>query len=196
MRMRASGALLLTVACCAACSSSGGHSGSQGPIQVQPNGHLTMVIAGDPGNLDPDLAVSPNATQVINFAYDYLLYQRVDGTLATGIADKWSGSGTTYTMHVKPGVKCSDGSTLDARVVAENLNFVGDPANKSPLTGVFLPAGAKATADQGASTVTIKIPSAAPFFFQSLAVVPMICQPGLDNRTSLAHGTDDRGPTG
>ncbi|UMG94663.1 ABC transporter substrate-binding protein [Nocardioides sp. TF02-7] len=42
--------------------------------------------------------------------------------------------------------------------------------------------------------MTLELASPAPFLFESIANLPMVCQPGLDDRDSLAEGTAGTGP--
>ena len=83
---------------------------------------------------------------------------------------------------------------MTASVVKKNLDFVGNPANKSPLLGLFMPIGATVTANNGARTVVVSTTTPNPFMIQGLALVQLICSKGLANRASLDHGTDGTGP--
>jgi peptide/nickel transport system substrate-binding protein len=71
---------------------------------------------------------------------------------------------------------------------------VGNPKNKSPYLGVFLPAGATAKADDATRTVTITLAQPAPFVLNGLASLPMVCDSGLKDRKSLAAATAGTGP--
>jgi peptide/nickel transport system substrate-binding protein len=100
--------------------------------------------------------------------------------------------GKTATFRIKSGITCSDGSKFTAKTVVANLRFVEKPANKSPLLGVFVPAGITASAK--GSTVTLKLSSPAPFLLSSISSLPMVCQKGLANRKMLKSKTDGTGP--
>jgi peptide/nickel transport system substrate-binding protein len=91
-------------------------------------------------------------------------------------------------------VTCADGSPMDAKVVADNINYVGDAKNESPMAGVALPAGAKATADTAAGTVEVTLPGDAPFFMQNLAELPLVCAKGLADRKTLKSASSGSGP--
>src|SRR5262249_24099490 len=95
---------------------------------------------------------------------------------------------------LKPNITCADGTKMTASVVKQNLDFVGNPANKSPLLGLFVPVGATVTANNGARTVAVTTTTPQPFMVQGLALVQMICSKGLADRGMLAHGTDGTGP--
>ena len=83
---------------------------------------------------------------------------------------------------------------MTATVVKQNLDFVGNPANKSPLLGLFMPIGATVTANNGTRTVTVTTNTPQPFMIQGLALVQLVCSKGLANRSILDHGTDGTGP--
>jgi peptide/nickel transport system substrate-binding protein len=89
-----------------------------------------------------------------------------------GLAEKWdiSKDGLTYTFHLRPGLKYSDGSPLSAADVAWNLEQFADPEVNISLIGVA--AGmesAKATND---TTVVVKLEHPVAAFLYNLAVFP------------------------
>jgi peptide/nickel transport system substrate-binding protein len=169
---------------------------SQGAGSPAGGGTLTAVISADPGNLDPQRSVIDTDTQVAAFAYDRLVMIAADGSIESNLATAWSANsaGTQYTFKLREAVTCSDGSTLTPATVAANLDYVGNPKNASPLLGTALPAGTTATADAAADTVTATLPGPAPFFLSGLALLPIVCQKGIDDRATLAHATDGTGP--
>ena len=89
---------------------------------------------------------------------------------------------------------CSDGSKLTATDVKGNIDFVSDPKNKSPLTGVIVPAGLTTTADDAAGTVSIKTPAPDAFLLNQLAGLFIVCKAGLADHKSLAQKTIGTGP--
>lgn len=173
-------------------SSSGSSSSAIGPVVE--GGTFTLAITADPGNLDPQGSAGNINLQMSRFAYDFLLNQDADGKLKSGVATAWKVSGPTVVFTLKKGVTCADGSPFTAADAAANLTYVGDPKNKSPLLGTYLPAGSKATADAAAGTVTLTTPKIAPFVLQGLANLPMVCTKGMANRKSLAQASSGSGP--
>lgn len=164
---------------------SGGTSGSD---------TFTMSLSSDPGNLDPQASAAGNLYQMSYLAYDPLLSVSGSGVIQSELATSWQVTGQTVTLTLHKGITCSDGSAFTAQTAADNINYLADPKNSSPFTGVFVPAEAKATADVATNTVTIALPSAAPFILNGLAGVPMVCEKGLTDRKSLASATDGTGP--
>ena len=160
-----------------------------------PSGSATLAVPTDPGNLDPQLTIVGAARYVDTFAYDTLVNLTGPGKLASGLAQSWKVvSPKKVEFTLRPNITCSDGSKMTASVVKKNLDFVGNPANKSPLLGLFMPINATVTANNGARSVVVATPSPNPFMIQGLALVQLICSKGLANRAILDHGTDGTGP--
>ena len=72
-----------------------------------------------------------------------------------GLAESWEETPTSVTYTLKDGITCADGTPLTASTVADNFSFVADPANQSPLLGLYVPPGITAEADDAARTVTL-----------------------------------------
>jgi peptide/nickel transport system substrate-binding protein len=160
-----------------------------------PSGAVTLAIPGDPGNLDPQMTVLQTTRYVDTFAYDTLVSLVGPGKISSGVAQSWKvSSPKKVEFTLRPNVTCSDGTKLTASVVKQNLDFVGNPANKSPLLGLFMPVGATVTANNGARTVVVTTGTPNPFMIQGLALVQLVCSKGLANRSLLDHGTDGSGP--
>ena len=159
-----------------------------------PSGAATLAIPGDPGNLDPQMTVLQTTRYVDTYAYDTLVNLVGPGKIASGVAQSWKVvSPKKVEFTLRPGVTCSDGTKLTATVVKQNLDFVGNPANKSPLLGLFMPVGATVTANNGTRSVVVTTKTPNPFMIQGLALVQLVCSKGLANRSLLDHGTDGSG---
>jgi peptide/nickel transport system substrate-binding protein len=160
-----------------------------------PSGSVTVAVPTDPGNLDPQLTIVGAAREVDAWAYDTLVTTVGPGKVVSGLADNWkvvSPKKVVFTLHKN--ITCSDGSALTASVVKQNLDFVGNPANKSPLLGIFMPVGAKTVADNKARTVTVTTTTPNPFMLQGIGFVQIICSKGLADRGSLTRGANGSGP--
>ncbi|HEX6468861.1 MAG TPA: ABC transporter substrate-binding protein [Streptosporangiaceae bacterium] len=189
-------ALGLVAAALAGCGGgSGGGSNAGGDAKVVDGATFTLGLSSDPGNLDPQMGAGTSLYAVTQFAYDSLL--SVDGgtgKIQSALAKSWQVRGETVSLTLVNGITCSDGSKLTATDVADNLNFIANPKNQSPFLGAFLPAGAKATGDDAAATVTITLAKPAPFVLNGLASLPIVCRAGMKNRASLKTGTAGTGP--
>ncbi|GGB29024.1 peptide ABC transporter substrate-binding protein [Flexivirga endophytica] len=183
-------AVTVAIAGCSSSSGSGENAGKSG--KVVDGATFSMALNSDPGNLDPQGSAANNVLQIAALAYDSLVSTSAKGRIQPQLASKWKVSGRTVSLTLNSGITCSDGSAFTAAQAADNINYVGNPKNKSPLVGAFLPAGA--TAKSAGSTVTITLPGPAPFILNGLASVPMVCAKGMANRKSLAKSTDGTGP--
>jgi peptide/nickel transport system substrate-binding protein len=158
-------------------------------------GTFTEVIPSDPGNLDPHMSVFVSTNGANSYAYETLVYLGQDGEIVPGLAESWEETPTSVTYTLKDGITCSDGSPLTASTVAENFTFVADPANQSPLLGLYVPVGITAEADDAARTVTLTSEQPVPFLLQNTgAGFFIVCAEGLADRSILAAGTDGTGP--
>lgn len=210
--MRSSRILIALVACTslivAGCSGSGGSpsTGSNpegsgdttakgsGQEQYADGGTFTLAVANDPGNLDPLMTVLAVTRLVDHLAYDTLIYQAPNGKFVSGLAKSWKVQGKKAVFTLTKGVTCSDGSKLTPEVVAENINFVANPKNQSPLLGTVIPAGIKASADNNAGTVTVTTPKPNAFLLNDMASMFIVCEAGMKDRSKLAHDTLGTGP--
>jgi peptide/nickel transport system substrate-binding protein len=148
-----------------------------------------------PETLDPAKAPQ-NYAWFEELAYEPLIVQRSDGSLAPGLATSWAYTGTgntTFVLHLRPGVKFSDGSSLTAQVVADDLGYVVKSAGQ--MSAFF--AGDTFTAS-GPLTVTIKSASPNPDFPQILTqddvVGDIISATGLRSPSRLGTQTFGAGP--
>lgn len=100
---------------------------------------------GDIDTLDPHRATSTLSLQVWSLLYDTLLATNAEGRPVPNLAMSYemSPDGLHYTFHLQPGVKCTDGSTLDANDVKYTVERALDPKNPSvtkaswgPITSV------------------------------------------------------------
>lgn len=187
--MRRAGALVALAVFAAACG--GGTAATQSPAA---GGTFTAAISADPGVLDPAMGVLSVTNSVLLYAYDTLVSTDKDGKLVPGLAESWQVKPDSATFTLRKDVTCSDGAKLTASDVAENVNHIADPATKSPVYGVLVPAGMKATADDAAGTVTLSMPQPFSFIVESTRLIFIVCGKGVKDRSLLARGTSGSGP--
>lgn len=186
--------LTLAAAGLTACTSAAGSSAG-GSAPVVDGGTFTLGLSSDPGALDPQMGAGTSLFTVTQFAYDPLLsVDGESGEIKSGLAKSWDVKGTTVTLTLNDGITCADGAKLTATNVADNVNFVADPKNSSPLLGVFLPVGTSAKGDDAGGVVTLTLAQPAPFVLNGLASLPIVCSKGLSNRASLSKTTAGTGP--
>ena len=148
-----------------------------------------------PETLDPAKAPQ-NYAWFEELAYEPLIVQRSDGTLAPGLATSWSYAGTgntQFVLHLRAGVKFSDGSTLTAAGVADDLRYV--TASAGQMSPFFAGDTFTATAPL---TVTITAAKPNPDFPQILTqddvVGDVISEKGLHSASLLGTRTFGAGP--
>lgn len=175
-----------------ACSSGGNSSGTQ----LVNGGTFKVAVPVEPGSLDPQHSANGGNVAIARLAYDTPVTIDQHNHVVPGVVSSWNDVGGTgkWQLTVRKGITCSDGSAMDAKTVAANINYVADPKNGSAFTGAAVPTGAKATADQTAGTVTVTTPSPAPFFVESLQLLYLVCGKGLADRKSLASHSAGSGP--
>ena len=171
----------------------GGGGGSSSGRNLVDGGTFTFVLGTDPGNLDPHFTSLAATLQVDRFLYDSLVNIDEKGEVVAGLAEKWEATTTEATFTLREGVTCADGTPLTATQVAANITFVGDPKNASSRLGVYVPAGAKATADDAVRTVTVTTPSPDSFLDRNVGSLQIVCGKGMADRSILKQGSDGTG---
>jgi len=185
------GVVALTVSACGGAAQSGTDRTAN---QTLTDGKtFTIAIPSDPGTLDPAITVLSVTRGLDQFLYDGLINLDPEGNIQPAIAEKWDASTTEASFTLRKGITCADGTPLTPKDVVDSINFVGDPANKSPIAGVTVSVGTKAVADEAAGTV--KVTSGAPdaFLLRNLGGVPIVCAKGLADRKTLAKGENGTG---
>ncbi|MET7299156.1 ABC transporter substrate-binding protein [Embleya sp. NPDC005575] len=155
---------------------------------------VTIGVAGDPGGMNPLTALASSALMMNRFAYDSLVNIQPDGRIASGVAETWTADTTTAGFTLKRGVMCDDGTPLTPSAIAAQYNYIGDPANKSPMAGLMVPVGTTATADDTAGTLTLKAPEPTPFLLRSAGTVQLVCPSGMRSQEKLNQVSDGTGP--
>ncbi|WP_419999713.1 ABC transporter substrate-binding protein [Streptomyces boninensis] len=170
------------------CGGTSGTSTGTGKGELADGKTFTMAYGSDPGTLDPGKTVMSIAIGINRYLYDPLIHLDAKGKPVAGIAQKWEATTKEATFTLRPGVKCSDGSPLTATDVAANINYIGDPKNKSPLAGVRIQPGTTAKADDAKRTVTLTSGAPDAFLLRNAGSVPIACGAGLKDRKALAKG--------
>ncbi|MEV1179408.1 ABC transporter substrate-binding protein, partial [Nonomuraea sp. NPDC049784] len=182
------GLALLTAAC------GGTTSGPEQQGKPATGGTFTFAIPADPGALDPAMGVLSVTNNVLSLAYDTLVSVDESGKIVPALAEKWDVKPESVTFTLRKGVTCSDGSPVTPSNVADNVNHIADPATKSPIYGVLVPAGMKAKADDAAGTVTLSMPEPFSFILESTRTMFIVCGKGVKDRASIARATSGSGP--
>jgi len=112
----------------------------------------------------------------------------VDPQPRPGLARSWdvSPDGRTYTFHLVPGVRFTNGAPLTAQVVVDNIGWAADPLHKVSGGAVLKPGQPEAV---DPLTVRIRFPGPVPQLLSTLAVVPI-----MDLTSALATRPVGTGP--
>ncbi len=187
----ATAALLALTACDGQVAGSSTHPPASGKV----DGTLTVAAVQAPQTLDPAKTVQ-NDAWFEQLAYEPLIVRQPDGGLAPGLAASWSYAGTgntTFVLHLRSGVKFSDGSSLTAQDVVNDLRYVVKSAGQmSPFFS-----GDTFTAT-GPLTVSIKAAAPNPDFpdilTQDDVVGDVIGPRGISSPAMLGTRTLGAGP--
>ena len=93
-------------------------------------------------------------------------------TVQPAVAEKWevSGDGKTYTFHLRPGIKFSDGSPITADDVKFSLDRFGDPKINQTLAAVAVGYGSTQVVDDATVKVKLQFPVAS--FLFNISIFP------------------------
>jgi peptide/nickel transport system substrate-binding protein len=150
-----------------AVSSNGGGAAGGGTSSAAPahGGSLTvLVVAGGLAtwpNLDPLASGTANA-DYRNAVFGEMFHQNAGGKVVPAIAKgiTASSNGLTATIALRPGLKFSDGTPLDAAAVVTNYKRDLDPANACQCIGTFNTVkDVKASGDNVVLTLSAPMPA-------------------------------------
>lgn len=187
----------ITVVASLALAACGGQAISSQTASTGKTGDVLTVGFGiqAPETLNPALAPQ-NYAWFEELAYEPLIVQLSSGSLAPGLATSWSYAGignTEFVLHLRPGVKFSDGSSLTAQGVVDDLRYATSSAGQmsSFLSGDTFTA-------TGPLTVTIKAAEPNPDFPEMLTqddvIGDVISETGLHSASLLGTRTFGAGP--
>ena len=190
--MGATGARALIMAMAVVLPFVSGCSGNADGNSGGGSGDIVIGVNADPGNLDPQATVNDANLVMGVLAYDTPVTLLDGGEVVPQVVTDWSRDGNTWTLTVKNGVTCSDGTPVNGKTLADNINYVTNPDNGSAMNGVAVPSGATATSDR--LTTTVQLSGRAPFFMENLAQLPIVCGRGLTDRSILKDHSSGSGP--
>ena len=132
-------AAVLLSACGGAKTVDGTKSGSdaaseQTAEKTSAGGSIDVQIGSSPETMDPALNSAADAANMILHAFTGLLTVDKNQNIVGGLAEKWetSGDGLTWTFHLRPDLKWSDGSDLTAEDFVYSWKRLADPSLAAP----------------------------------------------------------------
>jgi peptide/nickel transport system substrate-binding protein len=197
--MRKAGAILITSVSIAlvvsSCGGGGGGGGSTASLSGLYGPSKSSACSGSPvrgGNLVYERQAATETTDPLNprngngdiFAYN-LMYSglvRSDPTgqtnkIVPSLADRWtvSADGKTYTFHLRPGIKFSNGQPVTSEDVAWTLNRFGNPKINGIMSAVAIGFGHATAVD--ASTVQVQLTKPIAAFLYNISIWPAFILP-------------------
>lgn len=156
----------------------------QSSVLDSPQVSLRRGLAGEPASLDPAAATDNFSTQVIQDLYEGLTGESPTGEVVPGVASSWTvdSTGTTYTFHLRPDARWSNGQSVRANEFVTAWRRVIDPAQRSPVSnelgilkgataiiaGLRPPTSLEVTAPSD-DVLIVNLEQPAPYFPQVLA---------------------------
>ena len=135
----------------------------------------------EPATLDAHRCQEVACGNVLRDLYEGLVTEYAQGRLIPGMAHRWevSADGRTWTFHLRPGLRWSNGATLDAPQVVASFRRAFAPATAAPF-GELFEALRNARAVQAGELPPTRLGVAAPdartvvFTFERSAPVPAL----------------------
>ncbi len=101
-------------------------------------GEVVFLIESNPANLDPRFAVDGQSQRIGALIFSGLVKRDDEMNLHGDLAESWeTPDALTYVFHLKKGVKFHDGREVTSKDVKATIEFMMNPANRSPKRGAF-----------------------------------------------------------
>lgn len=109
-------------------------SGCSHQNQTQSTNIINVDIGSDVPTLDPQMSEDVSSARVLYDLFEGLVSQDQSNKPIPGLAEKWdiSPDGKTYTFHLRPDLKFSDGSPITTKDVIFSFQRLADPKVGSP----------------------------------------------------------------
>ncbi len=148
-------------------------------LPLQRGGRLVLTLKSEPESFNPVLAVGASTHRIVDRMHGDLLHiDPFTQEVVPNLAESWdvSADGTVYTVHLRKGLRFSDGEVLDADDVVFTYRVHLDPSIASPQRDLLSPGGTPLTIEKvDSDTVEFSLPrplAAGPRLFDSIAILP------------------------
>jgi peptide/nickel transport system substrate-binding protein len=122
---------------------------------------LTFLIESSPTNLDPRFATDSQSQRLDGLLFNGLLERDNQMNFHGDLAESWeTPNPVTYVFHLRRGVRFHDGRPLTSGDVKSTLDFIANPANKSPKRGALRLLSSVETPDEATVIVHLNEPYA------------------------------------
>jgi ABC-type transport system substrate-binding protein len=99
---------------------------------------VVFVIESNPVNLDARFGTDAQSQRIAGLIYSGLVECDAQMNLHGDLAESWeTPDALTYVFHLRAGVRLHDGREVTSRDVKATIEFMMNPANKSPKSGAF-----------------------------------------------------------
>ena len=124
-------------------------------------GEVVFLIESNPANLDPRYAVDGQSQRIGALIFSGLVKRDDEMNLHGDLAESWeTPDALTYVFHLKKGVKFHDGREVTSKDVKATIEFMMNPANRSPKRGAFRMIGSIEAPDAYTVVFHLKEPAA------------------------------------
>ena len=143
---------------------------------------------GDIDSLDPHKATSTLSLQVWSLIYDTMLATDKDGNIVPHVAKSWTSSddGKIYNFNLNDGIKCHDGTALDANDIKYTIEKAFDSKNPSLTKGSWGPITEVKVINPLEIELTLEKPFVALISFLADSFSSIICD---SNKNQTGYGT-------
>jgi peptide/nickel transport system substrate-binding protein len=101
-------------------------------------GDVVFVIESNPANLDPRYATDGTSQRIDRLIFNGLVTRDAQMNLHGDLAESWeTPDPVTYVFRLRRGITFHDGRALTSRDVKATVDYMMDPANRSPKRGSF-----------------------------------------------------------
>ena len=189
---------LLVAATVAAMAATGLAAGALPASGAEAKTTFTVGIKQDVDSLNPFTGIVSSAYEIYQLNYDTLTdYGQKDFSTQPAMASSWEASddGLTWTYHLRPNLKWSDGQPLTARDVAYTFNRIRNGKYEQTNFGNYVSAitSVEAPDDQ---TVVMKVKEPTPIMLHLYVyILPEHIWKNIDSKKVRSY-TNDPGPDG
>jgi peptide/nickel transport system substrate-binding protein len=143
-------------------------------------GNLVYERQAETQTLDPLQVLNGNGDIfTYNLIYSGLVRSDPSGGTAIkpSLADRWttSADGKTYTFHLRPGLKFSNGQPVTAEDVKWSLDRFGNPKTNAAMSSVAIGYGTSTVVDS--STIRFQLPKPVAAFLYNISIFPAFVLP-------------------
>lgn len=149
---------------------------------------LRIAQRNEPATLDPQRATLPDEFFIIRALGEGLLTpDPAGGAPLPGAAERWevSPDGLTYTFHLRPDAKWSNGEPVTAQDFARSIQRAVTPGTAAPKAALFFPLRGATEYYRGIADIPARLGVAAP---DARTLVLALTQPNADFPAIVASG--------